>query len=92
MNDFAGKFLIRKCTMENGKKAVIICGVALPMDGNLDSVSDMDEFWLAGLSVTEAEKYLPVNKQGFQGSPEDFLARIPSTDNGEWILKNKDEK
>lgn len=91
METFVGKFLVRKSTNTAGQTVLVLTGGAIPDNFKLSEVSDQDEIWVARLGLVEVNKYVPKNKgsTGFNGSPEDFLARNPAHTGefSEWTKK-----
>ena len=63
--------------MKNGQQAFILCGTALPDNFPVDSIKDSDEVWCARLAVVEVAKYEQSSRDGFNGTPEDFLEMMP---------------
>ena len=63
------KCLVRATTLADGKRAFILCGVAIP-DREMPT-DPRDELWVARLAIVEVHKYVNVHNISF--SPEDFL-------------------
>jgi hypothetical protein len=71
MDNFLGKFLMRVATGNDGKKVVVICGVAKIPEGM--EIDDGDEMWATKFHIDpKTARFINSNNEQF--SPEDFLA------------------
>lgn len=82
-----GKYLVRKGTLDNGDKILILTGMFFPINFDINEIKDEDEMWVSNLIVGSGVKFTdPIGSDG--SSPEDFLDG-QMTDPSCWKTKTK---
>lgn len=66
----SGKYLIRKKKIKSGEDVVMIVGVFLPDDFNLDGIIG-DEMWVSKIEISDGIRF--TDPFALNISPEDFL-------------------
>jgi len=74
MKNIRGKFLVKKNILQDGKPCLIITGICIPKNFDIDSISDGDEMWVCDLMVLDGGLRFEGAMGGHGPSPEDFLS------------------
>lgn len=87
MESFKGKMLVRKSTLDNGEKVLILAGTFFP-SASIDSFKDNDEMWVVELEVKEVIKFTGYIENNIQApSPEEFISG-EGQNSKDWKFKN----
>ena len=68
-----GKCLVRKSKLKDGRDVLVLCGMFIPLNFDIEEISSNDEMWVSDIIIPKGGlKYTdPVSIDDI--SPEDFL-------------------
>lgn len=79
-----GKYLVRRAKLEDGTKVLLISGVFIPQNFNVDDIDPNDEMWVSDIIVSSGIRYTDLKND--ECSPEEFMQGSNSSPK-DWKVK-----